>query len=240
LSILFCFFFFQSEDGIRDWSVTGVQTCALPIYCFGPVFLQLFGQTECPNFITTLSKADHDDPALLASCGRPVSMLDLHIRKPDGLIAMPDEVGEVEVASPYLLKEYYKNPEATSDALAYGWLKTGDLGYQDDAGYLFLVDRAKDMIISGGMNVYSVEVEAALRQHAEIDDIAVIGAPDDDWGEAVVAFVIVSHPIDPAEVRTFAKTVLSGYKVPKKMLVIGALPLNKNGKGEKKALRQKL
>lgn len=206
----------------------------------GPIFIQLFGQTECPNFVTILSKADHLEARLLTSCGRPVAMLDVRIRKADGAIAAAGEVGEVEVASPYLLLEYYKNPAATAEALGDGWLKTGDLGYLDAGRYLFLVDRAKDMIVSGGMNVYSVEVEAALRQHPDILDAAVIGVPDPDWGEGVVAFVTVAQAIGEAEVRAFAKTLLGAYKVPKRVLVRDALPLTKYGKIDKKALRADL
>jgi len=206
----------------------------------GPIFIQLFGQTECPNFVTILSKADHLDSTRLASCGRPVAMLDVRIRRADGELAGAGEVGEVEVAAPYLLLEYYKNPQATAEALRGGWLRTGDLGYLDADRYLFLVDRAKDMIVSGGMNVYSVEVEAALRQHPDILDAAVIGVPDPDWGEGVVAFAIVARPIAEAEVRAFAKSVLSAYKVPKRVLFREALPLTKYGKIDKKALRADL
>lgn len=206
----------------------------------GPVFLQLFGQTECPNYITTLSKADHLDPDLLASCGRSVAMLDLRIRKPDGAIAEPGEVGEVEVASPYSLVEYYKNPEATVSAIRDGWLRTGDLGYLDQNRYLFLVDRAKDMIISGGMNVYSVEVEGALRQHEAIRDVAVIGCPDSDWGEAVVAFVVTNHQASEEELGAFARSILSRYKVPKRFVFVQTLPVTKYGKIDKKMLRSKL
>lgn len=204
---------------------------------FGPIFIQLFGQTECPNFITILSKTDHLKLDLLTSCGRPVAMLDLRIRAADGAIAAAGEIGEVEVSSPYLLLEYYKNSEATADALSGGWLRTGDLGYLDVSRYLFLVDRAKDMIISGGMNVYSVEVEAALRQHPGILDAAVIGVPDAEWGEGVVAFATVSKSLEEADVRVFAKALLSAYKVPKRVLFRDALPLTKYGKIDKKALR---
>lgn len=203
----------------------------------GPVFLQLYGQTECPNFITTLAKADHLQAGLLASCGRAVPMLDLRIVKADGEVAQAGEVGEVEVASPYLLLEYHKNPAATAQALEDRWLRTGDLGYLNDSRYLFLVDRAKDMIISGGMNVYSVEVEAALRQHRAVLDAAVIGVPDLDWGESVTAFVTMLEPVDEEELRCFAKTILSAYKVPKRFVQIGEMPLTKFGKIDKKALR---
>jgi fatty-acyl-CoA synthase len=206
----------------------------------GPVFLQLFGQTECPNYITTLSKIDHLNPELLASCGRPVAMLDLRIRKADGSIAEPGEVGEVEVRSPYNLTEYFEDPEATRLAIKKGWLRTGDLGYLNRNRYLFLVDRAKDMIISGGMNVYCVEVEAALRQHPSVRDAAVIGMPDPDWGEAVIAFITMITVVSESDVREFAKTLLSGYKVPKQVIVVESLPVTKFGKIDKKALRSSL
>ena len=204
---------------------------------FGPIFLQLYGQTECPNFITTLSKNDHLQTSLLASCGRAVPMLELRIIKFDGETAGVGEVGEVAVASPYLLVEYYKNPKATGEALQGRWLHTGDLGYLDDRGYLFLVDRAKDMIISGGMNIYSIEVEEALRQHPAVRDAAVIGTPDLDWGESVSAFITARGPVDEAELRSFAKTILSAYKVPKRIVVLDDLPVTKFGKVDKKILR---
>ena len=245
-TMLYRLFDHLSEDGTVPASLRTIVYGAAPmgrerleqgLKRFGPIFIQLFGQTECPNFVTTLSKADHLNVDLLTSCGRPVALLDVRIRKPDGGIAGVGEVGEVEVASPYLLLEYYKNPEATADALGDGWLRTGDLGYFDAGRYLFLVDRAKDMIVSGGMNVYSVEVEAALRQHPVILDAAVIGVPDPDWGEGVVAFATTSGPIDEADVRAFVKAMLSAYKVPKRVLFREALPLTKYGKIDKKALR---
>jgi len=206
----------------------------------GPIFLQLFGQTECPNYITTLSKPDHLKSELLASCGRAVSMLDLRIRKADGSFAEPGEVGEVEVLSPYSLTEYYMDPVATKSAIKHGWLSTGDLGYLDQSRYLFLVDRAKDMIISGGMNVYCVEVEAALRQHKSVRDAAVVGIADADWGEAVIAFVTATPHISEEDVRAFAKTLLSSYKVPKRVIIVDDLPVTKFGKIDKKALRSSL
>lgn len=209
------------------------------IALFGPVFLQLYGQTECPNFITTLSKKDHLQAALLASCGRAVPMLELRIVRFDGENGRPGEIGEVAVASPYLLLEYYRNVEATREALQGRWLHTGDLGYLDASGYLFLVDRAKDMIISGGMNIYSIEVEEVLRQHPAVRDAAVIGTPDADWGEAVTAFVTVRGPVKEIELRSFAKNILSAYKVPKRIVVIDDLPVTKFGKIDKKALRCK-
>lgn len=200
----------------------------------GPVFLQIYGQTECPNFITTLSKDDHLDPSLLTSCGRPVPFVELRLHR-EG----ENAVGEIEVRSPYLLTEYYDDAAATASALADGWLKTGDLGYLRD-GYLFLVDRAKDMIITGGMNVYSSDVESVLRQHDAVREVAVVGLPDDDWGEAVTAVVVPAGESSPAELRAFAKAHLSAYKVPKTIVFARELPLTTYGKVDKKRLRQTL
>ncbi len=200
---------------------------------FGKVFLQIYGQTECPNLIATLSKDDHTNPDLLASCGRAVPLVELRLR--------PDEsgAGEVEVRSPYLLTEYFRDPVATQDALQDGWLRTGDLARLED-GYLFLVDRAKDMIISGGMNVYSTEVESVLREHPNVREAAVVGVPHPDWGEAVTAVVIVEEGSDPEEIRQFAKARLSAYKAPKNVHIIAEMPLTQYGKIDKRAIRTRL
>ena len=135
--------------------------------------------------------------------------------------------------------EYFRDPDATAAAVSDGWLRTSDLGYLD-RGYLFLVDRAKDMIITGGMNVYSSEVETALRQHEGVREVAVVGLPDADWGEAVTAVVIPSGETSPAALRAFAKARLSAYKVPKTVVFADALPLTAYGKIDKKRLRQDL
>jgi fatty-acyl-CoA synthase/long-chain acyl-CoA synthetase len=207
---------------------------------FGPVFIQIYGQTECPNFITTLSKNDHLDPGLLASCGRPVPFLHLEVLSPDGEPAAPGVVGEIVVRSPYNLVGYYQNPSATGEALRDGALHTGDLALRDERGFIFLVDRAKDMIITGGMNVYSVEVERALRAHASIGDAAVIGLPDADWGERVVAVVTSRSPVDASELREALRKQISAYKVPKEIVSIPSMPLTPYGKIDKKQLRATL
>lgn len=200
---------------------------------FGKVFLQIYGQTECPNLITTLSKDDHTNPDLLASCGQVVPLVELRLR--------PDEsgAGEVEVSSPYLLTEYYRDPEVTREAIQDGWLKTGDLARLED-GYLFLVDRAKDMIISGGMNVYSTEVEGVLRQHPGVKEAAVVGIPHADWGEAVTAVVVTEAGCAAEDIRQFAKAHLSAYKVPKSVHTIAEMPLTQYGKIDKRRIRAML
>jgi len=204
---------------------------------FGPVFLQLYGQTECPNFITSLTKEDHLVPGLHASCGRAVPFLEVRLRDGSRVVDEPAQVGEVEVRSPYQLTEYFDSPEATATAIVEGWLRTGDLAYRDERGYLFLVDRAKDMIISGGMNVYSVEVEAAIREHPAVADVGVVGVPDRDWGEAVVAVVVPRSAIDADDIVRFARARLSAYKVPKRVVFVDLLPLTRYGKPDKKAMR---
>jgi fatty-acyl-CoA synthase/long-chain acyl-CoA synthetase len=203
----------------------------------GPVFIQIYGQTECPNLITTLTKEDHLDESLHGSCGRPVPFVDVRVVGNDGSPCGPGEIGEVQVSAPYLLTEYFRNDEATRSSLSDGWLKTSDLGYQTPEGYLFLVDRAKDMIISGGMNVYSVEVESALRAHASVREVAVVGVPDSDWGEAVVAVVVPAQDVEAGELLKFARGRLSAYKSPKRVVFVEQIPLTKYGKQDKKAMR---
>jgi fatty-acyl-CoA synthase/long-chain acyl-CoA synthetase len=203
---------------------------------FGPVFIQLYGQTECPNYITTLTKADHLDELLLNSCGRAVPFVDVVVRAGTG-DCRTNEVGEVHVRGPYMLADYYRDEHTTTASIVQGWLRTGDLGYLNDGGYLFLVDRAKDMIISGGMNVYSVEVENVLRQHPAVRAAAVVGVPDADWGEAVVAVVVPAEGADAEDIRKFARSRLSGYKAPKRVMFVEDLPVTRIGKVDKKTLR---
>jgi len=207
------------------------------IAALGPIFLQIYGQTECPNFISTLGKDDHLDRSLLTSCGRPVPFLTTTICTEDGVALPSGEVGEIRVRSPYNLVAYYRNETATADALVDGALKTGDLAVQDERGYIFLVDRAKDMIITGGMNVYSVEVERVLRTYPSIKDAAVVGIPDPDWGERVVAVITTQSAYDNDGLKAFLRQRLSAYKIPKSIVETGAMPLTAYGKIDKKALR---
>ncbi len=199
---------------------------------FGDVFIQLYGQSECPNFITRLTKDDHARPALLRSCGRPVSFAEVRIDGRDG-----DAVGEVAVRCPYVMQGYFEPEPGVESPIDGGWLRTGDLGYFDADDYLFLVDRAKDMIITGGLNVYSAEVENALRQEPAVRDAAVIGMPDIDWGERVVGVVVASVTTDPAVLVAALKNRLSAYKVPKEIRLVDALPMTRFGKVDKKRLR---
>lgn len=205
---------------------------------FGPVLTQIYGQTEVPNLITTLSKEDHLVEEYRMSCGQPVLFGDVVIRDEAGNPKGSGEVGEVTVRSYYGLERYHDDPERTEEAFVGDYLRTGDVGYLGDTGHLYLVDRAKDMIISGGFNVYSTEVENVLVQHGSVQQAVVIGVPDDEWGEAVTAFVMTndsSFDVDLA--LQHCRQHLARYKVPKAIHVTDAIPLTAYGKPDKKSLR---
>jgi fatty-acyl-CoA synthase len=205
---------------------------------FGNVFVQLYGQSECPNFITRLTKDDHTRPELLRSCGRSVPFARVEIRQQPDRAAPDGEIGEVYVKCPYTLAGYLSSGAAIESPYVEHWMRTGDLGYVNQEGYLFLVDRAKDMIITGGLNVYSVEVENALRQNASVSDVAVIGVPDADWGERVVAAIVPRTPVDTEALRNELRSRLASYKIPKQVVLVATLPTTRFGKVDKRALRQ--
>ncbi len=210
---------------------------------FGPVFVQLYGQSEAPNFITRLPREAHvtDEASAhrLRSCGRPVTTARVRIVDEDGADCPPGTPGEVAALTPYTMTGYHGLPEATEKTLRDGWLFTGDVGYLDDESYLYLLDRKNDMIISGGMNVYSSEVEAAVREVDGVGQVAVVGVPHPDWGEAVVAFVVPDPgtTLDEEAVRAHCRDRLSAYKRPKAVTPVDALPLTAYSKVDKKKLR---
>ncbi len=179
----------------------------------GPVMAQLFGQTEAPMMVSALPPADHflADGSIaherLASAGRPTPLVTVAIMGDDGALLDVGERGEIVVRSSLVMRGYYRNPEATAEASAHGWHHTGDIGYLDADGFLFIVDRAKDMVITGGFNVYSTEVEQALMQHPDVADCAVVGLPDDKWGERVTAVVQLrpGHEAAGPELAAFVK-----------------------------------
>jgi long-chain acyl-CoA synthetase len=217
---------------------------------FGPVFVQLFGQGETPMTATVLSVRDHeaclagDRPERLASAGVARPGTDVRILGDDDTELPRGEVGEVCVRGGAVMLGYWNRPEATAEALRGGWLHTGDLGRMDEHGYLFLLDRAKDMIISGGANVYAVEVEAVLADHPAVHDVAVVGLADRTWGEIVTAVVV---PHDGADTGALADSLaahcaarLAGYKRPRRFVLVDALPRNAYGKVLKRELRDQL
>lgn len=210
---------------------------------FGPVFMQLYGQSEAPNFVTRLRREDHqaDDANAhrLRSCGQPVAMAQVRIVDERGQDVPRGESGEIACRTPYNMIGYHRLPEKTEETLVGGWLHTGDVARQDEDGYVYLLDRKKDMIISGGMNVYTTEVENAIQACPGVGQVAVVGMPDPDWGEAVTAFVVPeNNTLAEADVITRCREQLSRYKVPKRVHFRDELPVTAYGKIDKKALRQ--
>ncbi|MEU0489746.1 AMP-binding protein [Nocardiopsis sp. NPDC006139] len=213
---------------------------------FGPVVNQGYGQGETTSAITFLTSEDvvrgiESDPELLLSCGRPVFDTEVRVVDDAGSPLPAGEVGQIVARGPDCVREYFHAPEATAETFRDGWVHTGDLGYLRHDGYLFIVDRQKDMIISGGYNVYCTEVEAALYEHPAVFEVCVVGTPDERWGETVKAFVAL-HPGREAsgdELREFCATRLSRVKLPRVVEFVRQLPRNRNGKIDRRALRQR-
>jgi acyl-CoA synthetase (AMP-forming)/AMP-acid ligase II len=207
---------------------------------FGCKFTQLYGLTETIGGGTNLPPEAHD-PAKgkLRACGRASAGYEVRVRI-DGRDAAPGEVGEIEIRSDGVMKGYWNRPDATAEAIdAEGWFKTGDAGYVDEDGYFFIHDRVKDMIVSGGENIYPAEVENALFSHPDVADAAVIGVPDDKWGEAVKAVIVPRpgrHP-DAAEIIAHCRPLIAGYKIPKSVDFADVLPRNPSGKVLRRELR---
>ncbi|NIR58554.1 MAG: long-chain fatty acid--CoA ligase, partial [Gammaproteobacteria bacterium] len=189
---------------------------------FGPCLCQCYGQVESPMITTWLSPEDvaaalAGKPQLFASCGRPTYPVRVGIMDDDGKLLPRGEAGEIVVRGKLVSRDYFEKPEATAEAHAHGWHHTGDVGRFDDEGYLYIVDRKKDMIVTGGFNVFSAEVEKALMELEEIRECAVVGAPHEKWGEAVTAVVVLNDGASIAEdaVIAHAKARLGGVKAPK-------------------------
>jgi acyl-CoA synthetase (AMP-forming)/AMP-acid ligase II len=214
----------------------------------GPVMAQLFGQTEAPMMISTMAPREHfrADGSVarerLASAGRPGPLVQVATMNADGALLPRGDTGEIVIRSSLVMMGYYKDAAATAEAGRHGWHHTGDIGRIDDDGFLYIVDRAKDMIITGGFNVYSVEVEQALLQHPDVRDSAVIGLPDDKWGEKVVAVVQLhdGRTAQPAEIIAFVKQRIGSVKAPKHLDIWPDLPRSKVGKVLKKDIRAEM
>jgi fatty-acyl-CoA synthase len=210
---------------------------------FGPVLLQGYGQTECLGMCTSLRKDEHDPlrrAGLLASCGRAVAGARVEVLGNDGAALGPGQVGEVCVRSPVVMAGYRNRAEETAAALAGGWLHTGDLAVRDEEGFFYLVDRKKDVIVSGAFNVYPREVEDVISRCAGVSAVAVIGVPDARWGEAVTAFVAArpGEHVDLDEIRKTVREQKGAHQTPKAIHVVDELPKTTAGKIDKKALRR--
>lgn len=208
---------------------------------FGKVFVQLYGQTEAPQVITSMRKIDHDEtkPGRLGSCGRASPGVDVKLFDADMKEVGINEPGEICVRGPLVMDGYWKRPDANAETLRGGWLHTGDVAIKDEDGYFYIVDRTKDMIISGGFNIYPREVEDALMSHPSVASAAVIGIPDDKWGEAVKGFVVLKAGANSgaAELQAHVKDKRGAPWSPKTIDFVETIPVTGLGKIDRKALR---
>jgi acyl-CoA synthetase (AMP-forming)/AMP-acid ligase II len=240
LSSLQCFWY-----GAAPMSVARLEEALTRI---GPVMAQLFGQTEAPMMISTMAPADHFEAdgsvarQRLSSAGRPTPLCTVAVMDPMGQLLPTGERGEIVVRGSLVMPGYYHDEAATREASAHGWHHTGDIGYLDEDGYLYIVDRAKDMIISGGFNVYSTEVEQAILRHPSVQECAVVGLPDEKWGERVVAVVqpTPGASVDAGELTAFVKEQIGSVKAPKQIEVWEDLPRSKVGKVLKTDIKSRL
>jgi fatty-acyl-CoA synthase len=215
---------------------------------FGPIFAQYYGQSEAPMVISYLAKGEHDEKRL-SSCGRPSALLRTALLGEDGAPVGVGEPGEICVAGPLLAGGYWNLPEETAETFRDdGWMHTGDIAREDEDGFWFIVDRTKDMIVTGGFNVFPREVEDVVAEHPAVAQVGVIGTPDERWGEAVTAIVVLREdaPDDEASIATLTEEVQALVKerkgavqAPKRVIVADSLPLTGLGKPDKKALRAK-
>ena len=241
----------QSEQESRDVSsVRQVIYGASPIAedllvnaqkTFKCDFVQVYGLTETTGCATHLPAADHaQERGKLRSCGKPNTGVEIKIVDENDREVSVGQVGEILIKAASNMKGYWNNPDATNGAVKDGWFYSGDAGYADDEGYIFIHDRVKDMIVSCGENVYPAEVENALFSHPDIADVAVIGVPDEKWGEAVKACVVLrpDATLTQEDIITFARELVAGYKLPKSVDFVEALPRNPSGKILRRELRE--
>jgi len=210
---------------------------------FGCGFVQMYGMTETGGTIVALPPEDHDPNGneKMRSVGKPIWGVEIRVIDEHGNSLPPRSIGEITTRSEKNIKAYWNLPDVTAETIdAQGWLRTGDAGFLDEDGYLYIHDRVKDMIISGGENVYPAEVENAVYSHPDVADVAVIGVPDDKWGEAIKAFVVVKPGAEPTpcEIIDFAKTQIASFKCPKTVDFIDVLPRNPSGKILRRELRE--
>ncbi|TVS84583.1 fatty-acid--CoA ligase FadD8 [Mycobacterium helveticum] len=212
---------------------------------FGPIFAQYYGQSEAPMVISYLAKKDHDEKRL-TSCGRPTLFARTALLGPDGEPVPQGEVGEICVSGPLLSGGYWNLPEETAKTFKDGWLHTGDMAREDSDGFWFIVDRVKDMIVTGGFNVFPREVEDVVAEHPAVAQVCVIGTPDDKWGEAVTAVIVLrpDHPCDEesvarvtVEIQSAVKERKGSVQSPKQVIVVESVPVTALGKPDKKAVR---
>jgi fatty-acyl-CoA synthase len=211
---------------------------------WGQVFYQFFGQSECPMVIANMSKKDHDlsKPERFSSCGRPTPWVHIALLDGDSNEVAQGEPGEICVRGPLVMGGYKDMPEQTAEAFEGGWLHTGDVGKLDEEGFLYIVDRTKDMIVTGGFNVFPREVEDVLSTHDAVGQVVVVGVPDEQWGEAVKAVVVLKPDVEAsddlvAEMQNMVKEAKGSVQSPKSIDFVDAIPLTPVGKPDKKTVK---
>jgi acyl-CoA synthetase (AMP-forming)/AMP-acid ligase II len=217
------------------------------VAAMGPIFMQGFAQMEIATQGTILSKKEHVDAIRndrndrLKSCGWPVMICQMKVVDEQNQELAPGAIGEVIVRGPHMMKGYWRKEEETKKTVVDGWIHTGDLGYMDDEGYLYLVDRKNDVIITGGMSVFSVEVENVLSQHPAVAEAIAVGIPDEKWGELVLGIVVkaAGKEVSEAELLEYARDKLAAYQRPKRIEFYDALPRTVYGKLDKKTVKKK-
>ena len=206
-------------------------------------FCQIYGMTETGNMAVCLRPQDHhvSDPQKLAAAGKPLPGVTVMVLDAEQKALGPGKIGEIALRSPARMAGYWNLPEATQSTLVDGWVKTGDAGYQDEEGFVYVCDRIKDMIIAAGENIYPAEIEHVIRAHPGVADVAVIGVPDELWGENVKALIVPreEHTIGAADIIRHARAHLAEFKIPKSVDVVHELPRNASGKILKSKLRDR-
>lgn len=240
----------ESGEGLRSVVYGGgpmyVADIVEAVEVFGPVFIQIYGQGEAPMGITALSREEVADRAhprwreRLGSVGRAQAGVEVRIGDAEGAPRAVDEPGEIMVRGDVVMRGYWENAEGTAKTLKDGWLMTGDVGTMDADGFVTLQDRSKDVIISGGTNIYPREVEECLLMHGSVSEVSVVGRPDPEWGEEVVAFVVCEGALDEAALDAHCRENIARFKRPKAYFAVPDLPKNNYGKVLKTELRKRL
>ena len=211
---------------------------------WGPIFYQFFGQSEAPMVLANMKKGEHDleKPERLSSCGRPAPWIHLALLDDDKQPVAAGEPGEICVRGPLVMKGYKDMPEQTGEAMAGGWLHTGDIGRLDEEGFLYIVDRKKDMVVTGGFNVFPREIEDVLSAHDAVAQVVVIGVPDEKWGESVKAVIVLKPGVKGTDALTteltdLVKQAKGSVQAPKSIDYVEGIPLTAVGKPDKKSVR---